>query len=217
MAKALPRKKELELIRLARGGNERAKNQLIRQLEFLAYSFIPEHLRFDKDARADALLKTWGLILVFDESKNTRISTFMGESIKNYFLTQNYLNNMQKRTGIEVSLSAYDGSTGSDKTFLEEINGKYSVKDLHVSYVSTDDMVEKESELENIYRLVERSLDHKEKSVFKLALSGKENKEIGQILGITNENVGSVLYNAKRRMAKAYRNDTIFDCSSQSQ
>ncbi len=200
--KPLTAQEERQYLKKYQEGDMEAKRILIeRNLRLVAH--VAKKYQGAEEESDDLIsIGTIGLIKAvstFDAAKNNRLATYAARCIENELLM---MFRMRKKTAKEVSL--YD-PIGTDKEG-NEINLFDVIEGENIDIVEE---MELQSNVKKLYRLLEETLDEREKKVIQLryGVCGKEEmtqREIAGRLGISRSYVSRIEKNALEKLRQKF-------------
>ncbi len=200
--KPLTAQEERQYLKKYQEGDMEAKRILIeRNLRLVAH--VAKKYQGTEEESDDLIsIGTIGLIKAvstFDSAKNNRLATYAARCIENELLM---MFRMRKKTAKEVSL--YD-PIGTDKEG-NEINLFDIIEGENIDIVEE---MELQSNVKKLYRLLEETLDEREKKVIQLryGVCGKEEmtqREIANRLGISRSYVSRIEKNALEKLRQKF-------------
>jgi RNA polymerase sporulation-specific sigma factor len=191
---------EQKYIEAYREGSEDARNILIERNLRLVAHIVKKYSSFSSDSDDLISIGTIGLIKAistFDQSKGTRLATYAARCIENEILMQI---RSTKKIQSEVSLHDPIGidREGNEITLIDVIGNETE---------SVIDEVELKIQVKRLYNKMKSVLKKREKTVLELRYgllngTGKTQREIAGMLGISRSYVSRIEKKAIRKLSK---------------
>lgn len=201
----LTSEEEMKYMELYKSGNEDARNTLIERNLRLVAHIVKKYSSFGNDCDDLISIGTIGLIkaiTTFDQSKGTRLATYAARCIENEILMQI---RSSKKIQSEVSLHDPIGidREGNEITLIDVIGNEAE---------SVVDEVELKMQVKKLYNKMKLVLKKREKVVLELRYglvsgTGKTQREIAQMLGISRSYVSRIEKKAIKKLSRELKPD----------
>ena len=196
---------ELKYLCEYKNGNEDARNMLIERNLRLVAHIVKKYGSFGYDSEDLISIGTIGLIKAistFDNEKGARLATYAARCIENEILMQI---RSSKKTQNEVSLQDPIGvdKEGNEIALIDVIENDNE---------SVLDKVELKIQVKKLYNLMKSVLKGREKTVLELRYgllngSGKTQKEIAKMLGISRSYVSRIEKKAINKLSNELKSE----------
>lgn len=196
---------EVKFMEMYKNGDEDARNILIERNLRLVAHIVKKYSSISNDCDDLISIGTIGLIkaiTTFDQSKGTRLATYAARCIENEILMQI---RSTKKIQSEVSLHDPIGidREGNEITLIDVIGNETE---------SVVDEVELKMQVKKLYSKMKVVLKKREKMVLELRYglvsgTGKTQREIAQMLGISRSYVSRIEKKAIKKLSKELKPD----------
>jgi RNA polymerase sporulation-specific sigma factor len=194
---------EQKYMEMYKNGDEEARNILIERNLRLVAHIVKKYNSYGNDIDDLISIGTIGLIkaiTTFDNLKGTRLATYAARCIENEILMQIRSN---KKTQNEVSLQDPIGvdRDGNEITLIDVVGNEAD---------SVLDEVELKMQVKRLYNKMQDVLKKREKTVLELRYgllngSGKTQREIAKMLGISRSYVSRIEKKAIKKLSKEFK------------